>query len=117
MDLPEVVRTYQRDGVVVIPALLDEAERNAIRQRLEQYTREKPPSLPNGDYTLESDGATVRNLWRIEKHDLWFDGFAHHCSQASRLSLVLVFPGRHTATDAALFESYQRALALTPQSA
>jgi phytanoyl-CoA hydroxylase len=81
----EVIRNYRRDGVVVIPSLLDASELAEIRQRLEQYGREQLPSLPSGDYTLEPDGRTIRNLWRIEHHDPWFLEFA---GQDRLLSLV-----------------------------
>lgn len=82
---PEFIQNYERDGVVVIPSLLSPSELAEIRLRLEHYGREKLPTLPSGDYTLESDGRTVRNLWRIEHHDPYFLEFAN---QERLLSLV-----------------------------
>ncbi len=67
---------YQRDGVVVIPSLLSKAEVAEIRAQLKRYGAEQLPRLPSGDFTLEPDGRTIRNLWRLEQHSEFFRQFA-----------------------------------------
>jgi ectoine hydroxylase-related dioxygenase (phytanoyl-CoA dioxygenase family) len=67
---------YRRDGVVVVRGLLSSDELHEVRHRIERYQAEKLGDLPKGDFTLEPDGRTVRNLWRLEQHDSWFLEFA-----------------------------------------
>lgn len=63
---------YQRNGVIVVPGLLSASELIEVRERIARYQAERLPTLPKGDYTLEPDGQTVRNLWRMEQHDPYF---------------------------------------------
>ncbi|HVJ84368.1 MAG TPA: phytanoyl-CoA dioxygenase family protein [Caulifigura sp.] len=67
-----LIEDYHRDGVVVIRGLLSDDEQRSIRDRLNRYQAERLAGLPTGDYTLEPDGRTVRNLWRLEQHDPFF---------------------------------------------
>ena len=76
---------YRRDGVIVVPGLLSSDELIEVRDRITRYQTERLPTLPKGDYTLEPDGQTVRNLWRMEQHDPYFLAMA---SRRSFLALV-----------------------------
>jgi hypothetical protein len=72
MNVPDLTKNYQRDGCIRVPRLLSADELREVQARLDRYTRDIVPSLPVGDRTFEADGKTVRNLWRMEKHDPFF---------------------------------------------
>lgn len=67
-DLPEIVDTYERDGVVRVPGLFQPEEVTRLRAELTRYIEEDLSSKPPDARTMEPDGKTVRNLWRIEQH-------------------------------------------------
>ncbi len=63
---------YSRDGVVRIRAFLSGECVAEIRTELKRYMRDDLPSKPLDARTLESDGKTIRNLWRLEQHCDYF---------------------------------------------
>jgi ectoine hydroxylase-related dioxygenase (phytanoyl-CoA dioxygenase family) len=69
LDPQQILADYERDGVVLIPSLLSPAEVAEVRAELDRYTREDLASLPPDAATMEADGRTVRNLWRLENHN------------------------------------------------
>lgn len=71
-DPARIVADYERDGVVRIAGFLGADEVAEIRTELDRYVREDLPGLPLDARTLEPDGETVRNLWRLEKHNSFF---------------------------------------------
>ena len=76
MNNDELARKYRRDGCIRVEQFLSADVLSEVRARLDRYTREIVPTLPPGDRTFEADGKTVRNLWRMEKHDPYFADFA-----------------------------------------
>jgi len=72
-----LVDDYERDGVVRVRQFFSPEETAAVRERIARYIDDRLGSLPEQDYVLEPDGASVRNLWRMEKHDPFFDELAH----------------------------------------
>ncbi|HEX7010102.1 MAG TPA: phytanoyl-CoA dioxygenase family protein [Phycisphaeraceae bacterium] len=81
----DLVRAYERDGVVRVRSLFDASRMAEIRRALSRYAREVVPSLPAKDVTFEPDGKTVRNLWRMDRHDPFFKDLA---GDADLLALV-----------------------------
>lgn len=75
-DVASLEAEYRRNGVICVPRLFSVAKVAELRQLLNEYIAEKVPTLPFGDRTLEADGKTVRNLWRIEQHDPRFTAAA-----------------------------------------
>ena len=71
-----LVEEFARDGVAVVRRLFDHESLGELVGALEDYESEILPSLPRGDYTLEPDGRTVRNLWRMQEHSSFFREFA-----------------------------------------
>ena len=69
---PRILEDYERDGVVRVSNLLSPQELEEVKTRLSRYMTGVLPSLPAADRTFESDGKTVRNLWRMEQHDEYF---------------------------------------------
>ncbi len=65
----QLLRDFERDGVVMIRQLLSESEVAEIRAEIERYIREDLDSKPADAATREADGRTVRNLWRLEQHN------------------------------------------------
>jgi len=76
MDLEALKGDYERDGVVRIRQLISVADVAEIRAQLDRYIRDVLPSVPEADRVLEADGVSVRNLWRVEKHDAFFRSLA-----------------------------------------
>lgn len=76
MDFDELARDYERDGCVRVREFFSADALSDVLHELERYEREIVPGLPESDRTLEADGQTVRNLWRMERHDPYFDGLA-----------------------------------------
>jgi ectoine hydroxylase-related dioxygenase (phytanoyl-CoA dioxygenase family) len=66
---PDQLAEYERDGVVRLRAFLSADEVAAVRAELERFVREDLDALPADARTLEADGRTVRNLWRLEQHN------------------------------------------------
>lgn len=71
-DSNQLVRDYQRDGVIKIENFFSQEVVAEIRAELERYIREDLPSKPHDARTVEADGKTIRNLWRLERHDKYF---------------------------------------------
>jgi ectoine hydroxylase-related dioxygenase (phytanoyl-CoA dioxygenase family) len=76
MDSADLIRRYEADGCVRVRGFFDAPTLAAVRRELSRYLSEVVPTLPPADRTLEADGKTVRNLWRMERHDPYFDRLA-----------------------------------------
>jgi len=67
-DTQQLLQDYERDGVVRIRGLFTPGQVAVIRAELERYIRDDLATKPADARTLEADGKTVRNLWRLEQH-------------------------------------------------
>jgi phytanoyl-CoA hydroxylase len=76
MHSKELVSRYEQDGCVRVRGFFNADTLASVRRELARYVREVAPGLPAGDRTFEVDGTTVRNLWRMDKHDAFFDTLA-----------------------------------------
>lgn len=65
----QAIDDYHRDGVVLLRNLLSAEEVGKIRSEIDRYIRDDLKSKPADAATLEADGKTVRNLWRLEQHN------------------------------------------------
>lgn len=70
------IADYQHDGFIRIRKFLSADELAQLKMEIGRYAREVLPGLPESDRVLEADGKSVRNLWRMEKHDRFFDEFS-----------------------------------------
>ncbi|MBS0210114.1 MAG: phytanoyl-CoA dioxygenase family protein [Planctomycetes bacterium] len=68
IDVARLQHDYERDGVVVIRELFTAEQTAALRGELDGYVRDVLASKPADARTIEDDGKTVRNLWRLEQH-------------------------------------------------
>jgi ectoine hydroxylase-related dioxygenase (phytanoyl-CoA dioxygenase family) len=68
LDTRRILDDYERDGVVRVPGLFNREQVAALRAEIERYIREDLNEKPLDARTLEADGVTVRNLWRMEQH-------------------------------------------------
>lgn len=68
LDPQQLLSDYESDGVVRIRSFLSAEDVAGVREEIESYVREDLESKPADAATLEADGATVRNLWRLEQH-------------------------------------------------
>jgi phytanoyl-CoA hydroxylase len=76
LDLNQLAADYERDGVVRVRRLIPAEAVAELRQWIAAFSRDTAPTLPPGEVTYEADGRTVRNLWRLERHDARFVEFA-----------------------------------------
>jgi len=72
-DDNQVLSDYQSDGVVRIRNFFSQETVAEIRNELERYIREDLSSKPDDARTLEADGKTIRNLWRLNLHNPYFE--------------------------------------------
>src|ERR1043166_5522226 len=77
-DTAAILRDYERDGVVLIREFFSAAQVAEVRRELDRYIREDLASKPADARTLEADGVTVRNLWRLEQHNPKLRELADH---------------------------------------
>ncbi len=76
MSNSALLDTYRRDGVVRCRGVFDAGELTEIRQAFDAYQTRAVASLPESDYTLEPDGTSVRNFWRMHEHEPFFRALA-----------------------------------------
>jgi len=76
-DHDVVVEAYQRDGVVRIRQFFQPQHVEAIRAELARYLRDDLATKPPDARTVEADGTTIRNLWRLERHNAFFRELGH----------------------------------------
>ncbi len=69
-------RSYERDGFLHVPGLLDAAALSEIDRELEIYTRDVVPTLPANDIVWEAGRKAIRNLWRMEHYSPFFEQFS-----------------------------------------
>jgi ectoine hydroxylase-related dioxygenase (phytanoyl-CoA dioxygenase family) len=72
MHSTEPLAEFERDGCVRVRGFFDAQNLATVRRELARYERDVVPTLPPADRTLEGDGKTLRNLWRMEQHDPFF---------------------------------------------
>lgn len=65
----QILDDYERDGVIVVRKFLSDAQVAEVRDEIARYIREDLSSKPADARTVEADGMTVRNLWRLELHN------------------------------------------------
>jgi ectoine hydroxylase-related dioxygenase (phytanoyl-CoA dioxygenase family) len=76
IDIETTASDYERDGCIRVRGFFDAADLAVIRGVLDRYFRDIAPTLAAEDVVFEADGASVRNLWRMEKHDPFFADLA-----------------------------------------
>ncbi len=76
-DHDAIAAVYQQDGVVRIRAFFQPEQVEAIRVELERYVRDDLAMKPADARTVEADGETIRNLWRLEQHNSFFHELGH----------------------------------------
>lgn len=72
LDKNQIANEYRQDGVVRIRRFFSVETVSEIRTEVERYIRDDLPSKPADARTLEADGKSVRNLWRLEQHNAYF---------------------------------------------
>lgn len=75
LDVSVIQTDYEHDGVALVRGFLSPEEVQSIREELDRYIREDLVRRPADARTLEADGKTVRNLWRLELHNHYFREF------------------------------------------
>lgn len=70
-DIDAIRREYERDGVVRVRAVLSADEVAEVRDVLAGF-ESRLESVPVDDYTLEPDGQSVRNFWRLDRNEPYF---------------------------------------------
>lgn len=88
-SLQQMKTDYDNDGVIRVRQLFDGGQMKDILAALTRYIQVTAPRLTPGDVTFEADGQSVRNLWRMEKHDPFFAGLAKDPQLLERVGLLL----------------------------
>jgi ectoine hydroxylase-related dioxygenase (phytanoyl-CoA dioxygenase family) len=88
-NLKELTAKYARDGFVRVPAFFGPELLKAVRSQLERYERNIASVVPDGDRVYESDGRSIRNLWRLEQHDPYFKKLAGRSEICSLISTLV----------------------------
>jgi phytanoyl-CoA hydroxylase len=68
LDVDAIKSDYLRDGVVRLRELLSPSELELVNEELTRYEKDVVPGLPTSEVVFESDGITIRNLWRLHEH-------------------------------------------------
>lgn len=85
----EMLESYRQRGVIRIPALFKMQELTAMFENLGRYLREVVPTVPESDRVFEKDGVSIRNLWRMNVHDGFFNDLGNRpdlLAMAARLA-------------------------------
>jgi len=85
MNIEHYKKDYDDNGFIRVRGLLGGEEMQTVYAALERYEREIIPTLEPKDYVMEKDGKSVRNLWRMNQHDPFFQSLAE---KPELLSLV-----------------------------
>lgn len=72
---PQLMADYSRDGVVRVTGLLTAAEVAEARRQIDELCA-RHAELPPHDCIMEADGTSVRNLFRMEAHDEFWQAFS-----------------------------------------
>lgn len=78
MDIDRLANRYERDGVIKVEGLMSRESVASLREAIDVYSNTHLSTLPPEDYVLEADGESVRNFWRMNKHDAFFDELARN---------------------------------------
>lgn len=73
MNIEQISKDYERDGVALVKQFLSREEVNLVRSEMDTYVREIAPKLAASEVTFEADGKTARNLWRMHQYSPFFD--------------------------------------------
>jgi len=90
LNYDKITNDYQSDGVVKITDFFSEKKVTEIHTELNRYIQNDLPSKPLDARTMEADGKTVRNLWRLEVYNAYFKELA---LQPEILSLMVKIIG------------------------
>ena len=72
MNVQQIKTDYERDGVVRVRNFFSPQRVGEVRRELQRYIQNVVPDLLPVDRVWEADGASLRNLWRMEQHDSYF---------------------------------------------
>ncbi len=84
-----LLNSYQRDGVVRIREFFSEELVAEIQNELKRYMQNDLSSLPIDAKTMEADGKTIRNLWRLERYNKYFQKLAERDEITSLISKLV----------------------------
>ncbi len=88
-NVDEHAEDFRRDGCLRVRGFLQPDVLRQVRSALDVYIRDVVPGIPAGDRTFEADGATIRNLWRMEAHDPFFKSLAERADIRGLVSALV----------------------------
>ena len=89
MNSQQAFAEFEASGFVRMPGFFSSEETDAIRSALNRYVTEIAPQVPPADRVLEADGASVRNLWRMQHHSPFFAELAERPRILELVSLLV----------------------------
>lgn len=75
LDYAQLRKSYDADGVIIIRNFLNSETVLELKARLESYVDERVPTIPAEHVVYEEGNRAIRNLWRLDFYDPYFDGF------------------------------------------
>lgn len=76
MHWEPIAEEYEREGVIRVRGFLSGDQLEEVKTAIARYIREVLPGVPPADRTYEADSVSVRNMWRMERHDEYFASLA-----------------------------------------
>lgn len=73
----EAASFYRQHGYALLPGFFSPEEIAEIRVHIDRVATEVIPVMSPGDYVLEADGKSVRNMFRLAEYDSYFAGLGN----------------------------------------
>lgn len=74
-NIDSINQAFNEHGFVVVRSFFSKDEIAELRRALDRYVAETVPALNGTDVVFEKNGTAIRNLFRMEQHDTFFDTF------------------------------------------
>lgn len=75
IDFEQIKSKYEEDGVVLVRNFLPPDRLAEVLDRLSAYISNKLDTVPPEHVVYEEGGNEIRNLWRLDLYDAYFDKF------------------------------------------
>jgi phytanoyl-CoA hydroxylase len=74
-DLEQIKATYEEDGVVLVRSFLPSDKLAEVSERLKAYISNTLETVPPEHVVYEGSTKEIRNLWRLDLYDTYFEKF------------------------------------------
>jgi ectoine hydroxylase-related dioxygenase (phytanoyl-CoA dioxygenase family) len=89
MEFKQLKQSYENQGFIKVEKLFSQEEIEQIKSELSRYEKEVLPTIEAKDYVIEADGKSVRNLWRLDKHDSFFKSLSEKTELRTLVAILV----------------------------